>query len=105
MTLLKLTTFALLATAIGVAGWGVIKYSDFLTRLHKLSPKELEGLTLENIEGWSSKNWRIARYFWQRQYLGQDTQLNALGNSVRRLNIISVSIVLIAAMLMLFGGQ
>lgn len=105
MTLLKLATYTFMATGIGFAAFGVVKYSDFLTRLRKVSPRELKGVALEYTEGWSSKNWRIVRYFWQKQYLGQDAQLNALGNSVRRLNIISLAIVLVAAILMSFGAK
>ena len=93
-----------MAIGVGFAVFGIVKYSDFLTRLHNTSPREVESLALGTTDNWSTKNWRIGVYFWRKQYLGEDAVLNALGDSIRRLNIVAVALAVVAAILMLFGG-
>jgi hypothetical protein len=104
MAILQLAALTLTAIGFGFAVAGIVKYSDFLTRLHKVSPREVEGLALDTNPDWSTKNWRIGVYFWRKEYLAEDTALNSLGDSVRRLNIFAVLLLVAAAILMLFGG-
>lgn len=104
MAVFKLVALTLTAIGVGFAAVGIVKYSDFLTRLQSVSPREVEGLALDTTENWSTKNWRIGAYFWRKQYLGEDAVLNTLGNAVRRLNIVAVALLGAAATLMLFGG-
>jgi hypothetical protein len=104
MAIFKFAALTLTAIGVGFAVAGIVRYSDFLTRLHRVSPREVEGLALDTTENWSTKNWRIGVYFWRKKYLAEDAVLNALGDSVRRLNIVAVALLVAAAILMLFGA-
>lgn len=104
MDIFKFAALTLTAIGFGFAVAGIVKYSDFLTRLHRSSPGRVEGLALDTTENWSTKNWRIGVYFWRKQYLGEDAALNTLGDSVRRANVVAVALLVAAAILMLFGG-
>ena len=104
MAIFKLAALTLTAIGFGFAVAGIVKYSDFLTRLHKVAPSDVDGLALDTNPDWSTKNWRIGVYFWRKEYLAEDTVLNALGDSVRRFNIVAALLLLAAAILMLFGG-
>jgi len=96
MTFLELTALALAVAGFGFAVLSVVRYSDFLARLHHVSPANVEPLSLDTTENWSGKNWRIAGYFWRQRYAGIDAELNKLGNAVRFNSIVSVALVVLA---------
>jgi hypothetical protein len=101
MVSLKLIALAFVFSGIVFAVLGVLSYSNFIAKLQKISPKMAKEISLELTENWSNKNWEITGYFWSKRYLGQDSELNKLGNSVRSHNIVAVSLVAIAMVIWL----
>lgn len=104
MAIFKLAALTLTAIGFGFAVAGILKYSDFITRLHKVFPREVGGLELDTNPDWSTNNRRIGVYFWRKEYLSEDKVLNTLGDSVRCFNFVAVLLLVAAAILMLFGA-
>jgi hypothetical protein len=96
MTSLAIAVVALFVGGLVFAALSVVRYSDFLARLHRVSPASVEQLALDTTENWSTKNWRIASYFLRQRYVGADAELNKLGKSVRFASIVSLGLCVLA---------
>ena len=77
----------------------VVRYSDFLARLHISNRALMDKWSMGWDAGESSlKNVAVCMCFWRREYLDiPDEKLHVLGESVRRIQI--------AALLFIIGGM
>jgi len=79
-------TWIMLFVSGGIAAFiSLIRYSDFLKRLHLVdgSLTDKWAMDMNGGEGWSRKDAAVYISFWQREYLSiPDKELHKLGNSV-----------------------
>lgn len=83
MSILPLFGYLALAITLGAAFTAYAQYSKFLSHLRKVAPEQIEPLSLVVTESASAKNTEIFFYFWHKKYLGNDSAINAIGQSIR----------------------
>jgi hypothetical protein len=94
--------FSLLAAG-GTAGFiGVLRYSDFLARLHIVNNTIPDKWAM----GWDAgenfpRNAAVCMSFWRQEYLAiPDKELHMLGNSVRSSLIVGVILVIVGIIIL-----